>query len=98
MAPPKRRAGNGHCACVPTSVEPSPAHPLTPREHEVVGWIVEGKRNGDIAAILQVSARTVEKHVQNIRGKLGVENRTFALRSGEAFPLTIISKRQDLRH
>jgi DNA-binding CsgD family transcriptional regulator len=78
MAPPKRRAGNGHSARVPTSVEPSPAHSLTPREHEVVEWIVEGKRNGDIAAILRVSARTVEKHVQNILDKLGVENRTGA--------------------
>lgn len=78
MAPPKRRADNGLSERVPNSDATPRLHPLTPRENEVVGWIVEGKRNTDIAAILTLSLRTVEKHVQNILRKLGVESRTAA--------------------
>jgi DNA-binding CsgD family transcriptional regulator len=51
---------------------------LTPREHEVLHWVCEGKRNPEIAVILQVSERTVHKHVQHILMKLGVETRTCA--------------------
>jgi DNA-binding CsgD family transcriptional regulator len=51
---------------------------LTAREHEVLQWIGEGKRNGEIAAILGVSPRTVGKHVENLLQKLKVETRTAA--------------------
>lgn len=48
---------------------------LTPRELEVVEWIAEGKRNGEISEILGCSPRTVQKHVQHILEKLFVESR-----------------------
>jgi len=51
---------------------------LTPRESDVATWLAGGRSNGEIAALLRMSPRTVEKHVENILGKLGVENRTAA--------------------
>ena len=51
---------------------------LTPREAEVAHWMAEGKSNRDIAAILGLSPRTVDKHIEVIFGKLSVENRTAA--------------------
>jgi DNA-binding CsgD family transcriptional regulator len=48
---------------------------LTARELEIVEWIVEAKRNGEIAEIVGCSTRTVQKHVQNILGKLCLETR-----------------------
>ncbi len=64
------------------SAELAPAHlaslGLTPRECEVMRWIDEGKRDCEIASILGLSRRTVEKHVGNIFKKLNVETRTAA--------------------
>jgi DNA-binding CsgD family transcriptional regulator len=51
---------------------------LTPREREVLDWVAAGKTNRDIAAILGASPRTVEKHLERIYEKLGVETRTAA--------------------
>jgi DNA-binding NarL/FixJ family response regulator len=51
---------------------------LTARESEVLLWLAHGKANRDIAAILDLSPRTVDKHLEQIYGKLGVENRTSA--------------------
>lgn len=51
---------------------------LTERETEVLLWIAQGKSNRDIAAILKCSPRTVNKHLEQIFTKLGVENRTAA--------------------
>ena len=51
---------------------------LTQRETEVLSWIAQGKSNRDIAAILALSPRTIDKHIEVIFGKLGVENRTAA--------------------
>jgi len=55
------------------------AAPLTPREREVLDWVAAGKTNRDIAAILGASSRTVEKHLERIYEKLGVETRTAAV-------------------
>jgi DNA-binding CsgD family transcriptional regulator len=55
------------------------AAPLTPREREVLDWVAAGKTNRDIAAILCASPRTVEKHLERIYEKLGVETRTAAV-------------------
>lgn len=52
---------------------------LTPREGEVLGWVAAGKTNGDIAAILGASVRTIEKHLEHVFAKLGVETRTAAV-------------------
>lgn len=51
---------------------------LTQREAEVLHWIAEGKRDKEIAIILDISYRTVTVHVRSILTKLGVENRTSA--------------------
>ena len=51
---------------------------LSRRQAEVLVWIAEGKTNGEIASILGMSERTVEKHVQHILQRLGVETRTAA--------------------
>jgi len=53
--------------------------PLTPREREVLDWVAAGKTNRDIATILGASPRTVEKHLERIYEKLGVETRTAAV-------------------
>lgn len=54
---------------------------VSPREAEVLFWLVEGKSNADIATILGVAEGTVKKHLEHIFAKLGVENRTAALRA-----------------
>jgi DNA-binding NarL/FixJ family response regulator len=51
---------------------------LTTREGEVLSWLSKGKTNRDIAQILGLSPRTVDKHLEQIYPKLGVENRTAA--------------------
>lgn len=51
---------------------------LTHREAQVLRWIGEGKRNAEIATILGMSQRTVEKHCERIMEKLGLENRVAA--------------------
>lgn len=53
---------------------------LTPRERDVATWLAHGRTNSEIATILQSRPRTVEKHVERILLKLGVENRTAAAR------------------
>jgi DNA-binding response OmpR family regulator/DNA-binding CsgD family transcriptional regulator len=51
---------------------------VTEREAEVLLWIARGKSNRDIAEILGLSPRTVNKHLEQIYAKLGVENRASA--------------------
>lgn len=51
---------------------------LTMREAEVLIWIAKGKSNRDISEILGISPRTVNKHLEQIFTKLGVENRASA--------------------
>lgn len=51
---------------------------LTRREAEVLSWVSVGKTNRDIAEILGMSPRTVNKHLERIYVKLGVETRSAA--------------------
>jgi len=51
---------------------------LSPREAEVLAWVAQGKTNAEISGILGISPRTVQKHLEHIFDKLGVENRTAA--------------------
>ena len=51
---------------------------LTDREAEVLHWLSNGKTNREIGEILSMSPRTVNKHLEQIFPKLGVENRTAA--------------------
>ena len=55
---------------------------LTPRQAEVTYWVAQGKTNPEIAIILGASPRTIDKHMERILARLGVENRsalTFAV-------------------
>lgn len=52
---------------------------LTPREAEVLSWVAQGKTNREVGIILGASARTVQKHLEHIFQKLGVESRTSAI-------------------
>lgn len=53
--------------------------PLTLREAEVLVWLARGKSNRDIATILRLSPRTVDKHLEQVYSKIGVENRVAAV-------------------
>ena len=59
---------------------------LTARETQIVGLIVEGRTNDQIAEELSLSPRTVHSHIASSFKKLGVTNRTqlavYALRNG----------------
>ena len=50
-------------------------HALTPREREVVGLLARGWSDREIADTLIISERTVENHVSNVLGKLGLDTR-----------------------
>jgi DNA-binding CsgD family transcriptional regulator len=52
--------------------------PVTDREREILALVAVGKTNAEIAIILAISARTVQKHLEHIFQKLGVETRTAA--------------------
>lgn len=70
--------------------EATPEDPLTPREQEVVKLIAEGHTSEEIAEMLVISKKTVERHRANILEKLGMRNRVqlthYAIRSGLVDP------------
>lgn len=53
-------------------------HGLTDREADVLLWISRGKANREISEILGISPRTVNKHLEQVFEKMGVENRASA--------------------
>lgn len=61
---------------------------LTPREAEVLLWTSRGKSNKDMSEILNISARTVNKHLEQIFIKVGVENRASAASAATTVLLT----------
>jgi DNA-binding NarL/FixJ family response regulator len=60
--------------------------PLTPRELEIVKLIAEAHTNDEIAAMLVISKKTVERHRANMLEKLGMTDRVeltrYAIRRG----------------
>jgi DNA-binding NarL/FixJ family response regulator len=70
--------------------EAVPDDPLTPRELEVVKLIAEAHTNAEIAGLLHISAKTVERHRENLMGKLGMRDRVqltrYAIRRGLVEP------------
>jgi DNA-binding NarL/FixJ family response regulator len=64
----------------------SPLHMLTSREQEVLRMLADGKRVKEVAHLLNISAKTVESHRQNIMDKLEIhstiELTRYALREG----------------
>lgn len=55
------------------------AEPLTARELDVLRLVVQGVRNSEIGQRLNISIKTVESHLTNIYGKLGVQSRAEAI-------------------
>jgi len=79
-----RFLGGGGDADRVLSVEhaaPSGLDALSPREREVLAQVRDGATNGEIAAALGISPRTVQKHLERVFEKLGVTNRTAAARA-----------------
>ena len=66
-------------AMQPLSPSSSERFRLTPREEEVLAWMVKGLSNPEIAEQLVVSPVTVKFHVSNILSKLGCSSRTEAV-------------------
>jgi DNA-binding NarL/FixJ family response regulator len=70
--------------------EDAPSDPLTPRELEVVKLIAEAHTSAQIATLLSVSRKTVDRHRENILAKLGMRDRVqltrYAIRRGLVEP------------
>ena len=49
---------------------------LSPRQTEVVRWVVQGKTSAEIGSLMGVTTRTVEKHLESIYARLNVDNRS----------------------
>jgi DNA-binding NarL/FixJ family response regulator len=66
--------------------EDMPADPLSPRELEVVKLVAEARTSEQIASILGVSRKTIERHRENVLAKLGMRDRVeltrYAIRRG----------------
>ncbi len=61
------------------AAEPSETVELTPREHEVLGLIAEGRSDNAVAQALSLSRNTVRNHVARLYAKIGVHNRAEAV-------------------
>jgi DNA-binding NarL/FixJ family response regulator len=79
----------------PRRAEPRRDHPLlatlTPREREVLTYLASGSRLRDIASHLHMSLKTINTHLHNLRGKLGVHSTLEAValaQTGLARPAT----------
>ena len=70
--------------------EAAPVDPLTPRELEVVKLIAEAHGSAEIARMLSISPRTVDRHRENLMAKLGMRDRVeltrYAIRRGLVEP------------
>src|SRR4051794_20145004 len=70
--------------------EAAPDDPLTPRELEIVKLIAEGHTSEEIAEMLFISKKTVDRHRANVLEKLGMRNRVeltrYAIRRGLVEP------------
>ncbi|MFD9466367.1 response regulator transcription factor, partial [Streptomyces sp. NPDC060027] len=67
-----------HCeeARTPLLATTQTSVPLTPREREIALLAANGTASKDIAEALQVSARTIDNHLQHIYQKLGITKRS----------------------
>jgi DNA-binding NarL/FixJ family response regulator len=89
--PTTRTAGLAAIPGAPARAEepnesPAPHHSLTHRETEVLGLLAQGLSNKEIAGVMWISDRTIERHVTSVYRKIGVARRSeataFALRHG----------------
>ncbi|HEY9127487.1 MAG TPA: response regulator transcription factor [Acidobacteriaceae bacterium] len=70
---------------------------LTPRELDVLEQIVRGKSNKEIGSELDISEATVKTHINNLLGKLGVEDRTQAVTAAIQRGLVQLDPSGDIR-
>ena len=72
------------------ATEKSRLSTLTPRETEVLGYIARGLAKKEIAGLMHIGTKTVEKHAEHVMSKLGIHDRVglarFAIREGLAEP------------
>lgn len=71
----------------PTPPDPAPVPALTAREQEVLRLLAEGEANKQVAAQLDISVATVERHVTNLYRKLGARGRADATMAAVAMGL-----------
>jgi DNA-binding CsgD family transcriptional regulator len=64
---------------------------VSPREAQVLDWVAQGKTNKEIGVILELSPRTVQKHLEHIYRKIYVESRTAA--AAKAYELASLASR-----
>ncbi len=67
---------------------------LTPRERDILRLVAEGHRNKDIAALLIISEKTVEKHRANFMSKLALHSRHEVRRFAESMGMPLREGRQ----
>ena len=70
----------------------SPLEHLTPREHEVLAEIAQGRNNAAVAATLGLSDRAVEKHINSLFAKLGLSEEPDIHRPVKAVLLYLAEK------
>lgn len=66
-------------AALAASVARTPENPMSERERQIMRWVRQGKTNGEIGTILDISTFTVKNHMQRIFKKLDVYNRAQAV-------------------
>jgi DNA-binding NarL/FixJ family response regulator len=81
-----RAVGNGRT--VFAAAKEQPRAPLSPRERDVLGLLVTGATNREIAAALHLSPHTVKEHTSSVYRKLEVRNRAEAVQRAERLGLT----------
>lgn len=59
--------------------ETPPVPKLTPRQHEILGYLVKGLTNREIARILKIREDSVEEHLNLLLAKIDASNRTEAV-------------------
>jgi DNA-binding CsgD family transcriptional regulator len=82
FVPDTECASSGYLLLKSERLDPQAAHlkqlPVTERERQILALVAGGKTNAEIAVVLSISPRTVQKHLEHIFQKLGVETRTAA--------------------
>ena len=68
---------------------------LSPREAQVLDWVAQGKTNKEISVILDLSPRTVHKHLEHIYRNIYVESRTAA--AAKAYEFASMAAKQSFR-
>ncbi|MCQ4041431.1 LuxR C-terminal-related transcriptional regulator [Streptantibioticus rubrisoli] len=85
------RVREGSPAGVPPAARPVPPSGLTRRESQIADLVARGLANGQVAARLGITAKTVEAHLTRIYRKLGVTCRSSLVRALCAEPSALVA-------